>query len=196
MRTSASLLLVVPALLLATVIATAQPAQRGGATPPPPLKLTSTAFADSAPLPVQYTCSAKGTAVNPPLQWTDVPPGTASFALIVHDLEPRNRKGVEDSLHWMRWNIPAGATSIPEGVSPAEADLPDGSRQSQPGNPTPGFRRPCPPANVSLPHHYTFELFALDQKLDLPPGTSRNDLLKAMDGHIVGHAVLIGLFHR
>jgi Raf kinase inhibitor-like YbhB/YbcL family protein len=159
--------------------------------------MTSTAFVDGATLPTPYTCSAKPAAVNPPLAWTNVPKDTASFAIILHDLEPRARKGIEDNLHWMIWNIPPTTTSLAEGsVSPATAELSDGSRQSQPGAPAPGYRGPCPPMNVSLVHHYTFELFALDQKVDVPTGASRNDLLKAMDGHIIGHAVLVSVFHR
>ena len=203
MRTRASLLLVAPAFLLASGIGIArqgQPAGGGGGAPqtppPPPLTMTSTGFTDGQMLPDKYTCSAKPAAVNPPLAWTNVPKDTASFAIIVHDLEPRARKGIEDNLHWMMWNIPATATSIPEGVPAATAELPDGARQSQAGAPAPGYRGPCPPMNVSLVHHYSYELFALDQKMDVPTGASRNDLLKAMDGHIVGHAVLMSVFHR
>jgi hypothetical protein len=173
--------------------------QRGGAPPNPSaerhLHLTSPAFTDGSTLPVQYTCVAKDWAGNPPLQWTDVPMGTASFVLIAHDLEARGRKSVEDSLHWMLWNIPSTATSIPEGVPITNAELPDGWRQgTQPGNPTPGFRKPCPIGD--LPHHYTFELYALDQKVDVPVGATRADLFKAMDGHILDRAILIGVFQR
>lgn len=198
MRTSVSLLLVVPAFLLAAGMATAR--QGGGAPqtpPPPPLTMTSTGFTDGAMLPLQYTCSAKPAAVTPPLAWINVPNGTVSFALITHDMEPRPRKGVDDNLHWMIWNIPGTATSLPEGVPAATAELPDGSRQSRGGaNGAPGYAGPCPPQNVALVHHYAFELFALDQKMDVPTGASRADLLKAMDGHVIGHAVLMSVFHR
>jgi Raf kinase inhibitor-like YbhB/YbcL family protein len=162
MRTSVSLLLVVPAFLLAAGMATAR--QGGGAPqtpPPPPLTMTSTGFTDGAMLPLQYTCSAKPAAVTPPLAWINVPNGTVSFALITHDMEPRPRKGVDDNLHWMIWNIPGTATSLPEGVPAATAELPDGSRQSRGGaNGAPGYAGPCPPQNVALVHHYAFELFA------------------------------------
>jgi Raf kinase inhibitor-like YbhB/YbcL family protein len=194
MRTNVVLRLVVPAFLLVASVAAAQQNQQGagGASQtPPPLKLTSPAFTDSGPYPLQYSCAVSA-SVSPPLQWSDVPKGIASLALILHDLEPRFQKGNEDALHWMIWNIPANATSLSEGVPPALVDLPNGARQSQPGAPVPGYCRPCP-QGLTVPHHYTFELFALDQKLDLPPGTIRTNLLKAMDGHIVAHAVLIGL---
>jgi Raf kinase inhibitor-like YbhB/YbcL family protein len=122
-----------------------------------------------------------------------------SFALIVHNMEPRTRKGVDDILHWMVWNMPADANSLPKGVSVASADLPDGNHQTnsnagQGGNF--GYRRPCPPQEVPVPHHYAFELFALDQKLDLPANATRADVMKAMDGHIAGHATLVAPFNR
>ena len=171
--------------------------QGGGAPQAPPLTMTSTAFTDGAMVPTQYTCSAKPAPVTPPLAWTNVPKDTASFAMILHDMEPRPRKGVDDNLHWMIWNIPGTATSLPENVPAASAELPDGSRQSR-GSTTgaPGYGGPCPPQNVALVHHYAFELFALDQKLNVPTGASRADVLKAMDGHVIGHAVLMTVFHR
>ena len=200
MRIRASLVIAAPALLLAAGLASARQGEgQGGGpprTPPAPLTMTSTAFTDGQTLPTQFTCSAKPAAVNPPLAWTNVPNGTESFAIITHDMEPRARKGIEDNLHWMIWNIPATATSVPEGIPAATAELPDGARQSQPGAPNPGYRGPCPPMGVPLIHHYVYELFALDQKMDVPVGASRDDLNKAMDGHIIGHAVLVSVFHR
>ena len=172
--------------------------QRGGG-PPPPMRLMSTDIADGKALAAKYTCSAGADAVSPALQWMQPPRGTASFTLIVHDMEPRPRKGVDDILHWMVWNMPAGANSLPEGVSSAGADLPDGSHQTngnagQGGNF--GYRPPCPPQDVPVAHHYAFELFALDEKLDLPANATRADVMKAMDGHIAGHASLLAPFNR
>jgi len=170
--------------------------QTGGtqaSPPPPPLRLTSPVFTDGSTIPVKFTCSAQPAAVSPELNWSDVPKGTVSFTLIVHDLEPHPNKGSEDVLHWIAWNIPADATRLPEGV-PATADLPDGTRQGKNIRGDIGFRGPCPPPGI--PHHYTFELYALDTKLDLPATAKRAEVLSAMDGHIIGHAVLIGLFHR
>jgi len=173
--------------------------QRGAAGPPPPMRLVSTDISDGKMLAAKYTCAAGADAVSPALQWMQPPRATASFALIVHDMEPRPRKGVDDILHWMVWNMPAGANSLPENVSPASADLPDGSHQTngntgQGGNF--GYRPPCPPQDVPVAHHYAFELFALDQKLDLPANATRADVMKAMDGHIAGHATLVAPFNR
>lgn len=173
--------------------------QRAGGGPPPPLRLTSPDISDGKAIAAKFTCAAGAEAVSPALQWIQAPRATASFTLIVHDIEPRPRKGVDDILHWMVWNMPAGANSLPEGVSAASADLPDGSHQTngnagQGGNL--GYRPPCPPQDVPVPHHYVFELFALDQKLDLPANATRADVLKAMDGHIAGHASLVAPFNR
>ena len=173
--------------------------QRAAAAPPPPMILTSTDISDGKPIGTKYTCVAGADAVSPALQWMQAPRATASFALFVHDMEPRPRKGVDDILHWMVWNIPATANLLPEGVSAASGDLPDGSHQTngfagQNGNF--GYRPPCPPQDVPVAHHYAFELFALDQKLDLPATATRADLLKAMDGHIAAHAAIVAPFNR
>jgi hypothetical protein len=146
----------------------------------PPLTLTSPAFADSATIPTKYTCAVRAGAVSPPLEWSDAPRGTVSFAVIVHDLEPRPARGLDDVLHWMIWNIPATARQLAENVPQAASGI--------------AYRGPCAP--VGQPHHYVFELFALDRKLDAAAGAMRADLMKAMDGHVVGHAVLVGLFAR
>ena len=163
------------------------------------MRLVSADISDGKPLAGKYTCTAGTDAVSPALQWMQPPRGTASFTLIVHDMEPRPRKGVDDILHWMVWNMPAGANSLPEGVSAAGADLPDGSHQTngnagQGGNF--GYRPPCPPQDVPVAPHYAFALFALDQKLDLPATATRADVMKAMDGHIAGHATLVAPFNR
>ena len=170
----------------------------GNATPPAPMKLTSTSISDGVQIPAKYTCSTEQ-AVSPALKWTDAPRGTVSFTLIVHDMEPRPRKGVDDILHWMVWDMPATASVLPEGVLSNSADLPDGSYQTN-GNPAQGgivgYRPPCPPQGVPVPHHYAFDLFALDQKLNLSADSTRADVMKAMDGHILGHAALVALLNR
>jgi Raf kinase inhibitor-like YbhB/YbcL family protein len=168
-----------------------------GRAQPPAFAMMSTSMADGSFLSLKYTCTAGAAAVSPDLHWMNPPRDTASFVLIVHDMEPRPRKGLDDILHWMVWNIPATATLIPEAVSSGTQQLPDGSMQTN-GNPgqggNTGYRPPCPPAGPS--HHYAFELFAVDQKLDLPGTATRADVLKAMDGHILAHAALITPYHQ
>jgi Raf kinase inhibitor-like YbhB/YbcL family protein len=164
---------------------------------PPPFAMMSTSMADGSFLAVKYTCTAGPAAVSPDLHWMNPPRDTASYVLIVHDMEPRPRKGLDDILHWMVWNIAPTATQLPEAIPGDTQQLPDGSVQTN-GNPGQGgnlgYRPPCPPAGPS--HHYAFELFALDQKLDVPGTATRADVLKAMDGHILAHAALIAPYHQ
>jgi Raf kinase inhibitor-like YbhB/YbcL family protein len=162
----------------------------------PPLIMTTTAWEDGGVIPDKYTQAAGPTAPSPALSWSQVPPGTQSFALIMHDPEPaipaKSSKG--DVTHWLIWNIPGTSTGLTEGV--ANGDLPDGSKQqSLRGQ---GYMGPGAPAGPY--HHYTFTLYALDTKLDVTPSQNafdtRTALLTAMDGHVLGKAVLVARFHR
>ncbi len=163
----------------------------------PPLIMTTAAWEDGGVIPDKYTQVAGPMAVSPALQWSQVPMGTQSFVLVMHDLEPVLNKGSKmDITHWVIWNIPGTATGLPEGV--AQGDLTDGSRQiSLRSN---GYMGPGAPAGPY--HHYTFELYALDTKLDVPSGTpqqaadTRTSIVNAMDGHVLGKAALVGRFHR
>jgi Raf kinase inhibitor-like YbhB/YbcL family protein len=162
----------------------------------PPLTISSTALTDLQILPAKYGCAATPANVSPPLSWTNAPAATQSFALMLQDLEPRPARGVQPFPHWLVWNIPATTTSLPEGV-PNTGELAGGARQSpsQLNGVTITYRSPCPPAPQV--HHYMFDLYALDTKLDaLASGASRDDLNKAMDGHVIGHAVMVIPFHQ
>ena len=163
------------------------------ASPGPQLKLMTPAFSDGGDIPVKYTCAAKPSAVSPAFQWTGAPKETASFTLIFHDPDNHPNKGMFDVTHWLLWNLPATAAQLPEGV-PANAKLEDGAIQGKNVRGENAYRGPCPPPGK--PHHYTFELYALDQKLDLAPDATRADLMRAMDGHIIAKAVYIGFFHQ
>jgi len=160
----------------------------------PGLTLTTTAFDDGGIIPNRYTQAAEGAAVSPPLTWTNVPAGTVSFALIVHDPDTSLMHTTNQVLHWMIFNIPGSARELPEGV-PAQAQLPDGAVQALNQGKTVGYRGMGAPAAGPY-HHYTFELFALDTKLTLDPQATQADVLQAMDGHILGKGILVGRFHR
>jgi Raf kinase inhibitor-like YbhB/YbcL family protein len=170
-------------------------AGRGPATPP--LIMTTTAWEDGGVIPDKYTQAAGATAPSPELKWSQVPPGTQSFVLLMHDPEPVLGRGSKmDITHWLVWNIPGTSTGLPEGV--AQGELPDGTRQvSLRSNAYMGPGAPPGPY-----HHYTFELYALDTKLDVPQGTpqeaaaTRTAVVSAMDGHVLGKAVLVARFHR
>ncbi len=167
---------------------------QGRGAAPAPMTLTSPAFTDGGTIPARYGCRAQPANVSPPLEWRGVPAGTKSLVLMLHDLDPRPQKGFQDFLHWMIWNIPTTTEALPEAVAPT-ATLGDGARQmvsaGRGGGPAIGYRSPCPPSGV---HHYAFELFALDIAPNLPVSSTRADVTKAIDGHIIGHAVLVGLF--
>jgi Raf kinase inhibitor-like YbhB/YbcL family protein len=164
------------------------------APPRPAMTLTTTAWPDGDPIPPKYTQA--GDQVSPALTWTNTPPGTQSFLLHMHDPEVARNKTTEDQLHWLVWNIPATATGLPEGV-PKGDTLADGSRQTSASGPV--YRGPGAPAN-GPPHHYTFEVYALDVKLDITPGAdafeTRTSVMKAVQGHVLGKAVYMGLFRR
>ena len=163
---------------------------------PTPMRLTSTSFPDGTVIPNKYTQVEK--QVSPALTWTNAPAATQSFVMHMHDMEGSRQKTTDDQLHWLVWNIPASTTSLPEGV-PAGPDLKDGSHQtSANGNGT--YRGPGAPAAGPL-HHYVFEIFAIDTKVDVPanaadPFETRTRVMAAIQGHIIGKAVYMGLFHR
>jgi len=167
-------------------------AQRGPATPG--LTLTTTAFPGGGEIPAKYTGLADPNPLSPKLEWTNVPAMTASFVLILHDPDTSVRRSTEDILHWLVFNIPGTAREIAEG-QPATATLPDGSIQAKRLGGQPGYMGPGAPAVGPL-HHYTFELFALDTKLELTPEATRADIMTAMNGHVLGKAALVGRFHR
>ena len=164
------------------------------ATPAPQLKMTVSGYSDGGDIPVKYTCAAKADMVSPMIEWSDAPKDTVSFALILHDADAHPRKGISDVSHWIMWNIPATATQLPEGLKPSDAPMTDGAVQGKNIRGVDGYAGPCAPPGK--PHHYMYELYALDTKLDLAPGASRDDLLKAMDGHIIGKSAYVGMFHQ
>jgi Raf kinase inhibitor-like YbhB/YbcL family protein len=170
--------------------APAQPAQ----PPRPAMTLTTTAFPDGDPIPARYTQA--GEQVSPELKWTNTPPGTQSFLLHMHDPDVARNKTTDTQVHWLVWNIPGTATGLPEGVPKGEK-LADGSQQISASGPV--YRGPGAPATGPV-HHYTFEIYALDTKLDVAATAdafeTRANVMKAVQGHILGKAVYVGLFRR
>lgn len=186
------------AVLLALVAGAALAQQRGGGRgrggpKAPGMALTSPDFEDGGIIPPQFTQQAGADAKSPALEWTNVPPGTESFVLIMHDPDNALNKGTGDVLHWMVINIPGTARSLKQGF-PKDAKLPDGTMNMK-GIRDVGYMGPGNAA-INPYHHYTIELFALDSKLDLPGDATREDVMKAMEGHTTGKAVLVGRFKR
>jgi hypothetical protein len=131
--------------------------------------------------------------VNEP---TNAPDTLQTYAVIFHDVENSTNKTTADTLHWSAFNIPGTAKGLAEGLG--TGDLADGTRNG-PGILARGGANPGgyfgPGAGPGPIHHYLFEFYALDTKLDLPANTTREDLLKAMDGHVIGKAAYYGRFH-
>jgi len=183
------------ALLLAAglLLVAAQQGSPAAAPPGAQFTLMTSAYSDGANIPVKYSCDGKPNAVSPALQWSNPPSGAVSFTLILHDADAHAAKSMWDVTHWIVWNIPGSVSQLPEGVA-AAPQMPDGTTQGVNVRGVNGYQGPC--AAPGKPHHYTLELYALDTKLDLGPTSARADVMKAMDGHIIGKAVYIGMFHR
>jgi len=161
------------------------------------MTLSSPDFQDGGIIPDQFTgkVNVQGQppkAVSPALTWTGTPAGTQSFVLIMHDLDVMVGKGTGDNLHWLAFNIPATATGLPRAV-PTTATLPDGTIQPRNRN-SHGYQGPGAPAPIY--HHYVFGIWALDTKLNLTETATRDEVMKAMDGHVLDKGFLVGRFHR
>lgn len=190
-------------LLAGAVAAQERGGQRGGAAPGPrgpAMTLSIPAFPDGGQIPVRFSQAAEGAApgegTSPAIAWANPPAGTVSFVLHMHDMDVARNRTTDDQAHWLVWNIPGTATGLPEGV-PRGSQLPDGSYQISATGPV--YRGPGAPATGPL-HHYTFEVFALDAKIDVRPTAdafeTRTNVLSAMQGHVLGKAVYGGLFRR
>jgi hypothetical protein len=150
------------------------------------LKLTSSSIEADADIPAKYSCD--GANVSPALAWRDAPAATKAFALIMDD--PDTPKGTVT--HWLIYDVPAGAHSLPEGV-PTNKNLPDGSMQGKNVRGKSGYTGPCPERGGPA-HHYFFKVYALEAKTNLKPNAKREELDAAMKGHILAEAELIGRF--
>src|SRR5579871_1050885 len=170
---------------------------KGGGKGPqgPGLTLTSPDIEDGGIIADKYTSKAGAAAVSPKLQWDHAPMATQSFVLLFHDPDVALQKKTDDVTHWMVFNIPGDAKELPGGISPTDAKLADGAIQIKNTANRVGYLGPG--AGAAGPyHHYTFELFALDTKLDLTDSATRADVVNAMQGHILAKGVLAGRFHQ
>jgi Raf kinase inhibitor-like YbhB/YbcL family protein len=164
-----------------------------GATPPPEsevqkgdqtmtFEIKSAAFAQGQAIPVKYTCD--GEDISPPLQWSEPPDGSQSFALISDDPDAP----VGTWVHWVLFNLPADTRELSE-----QAIRPSGSQDGQNSWGRTGYGGPCPPSGT---HRYFFKLYALDTMLDLPAGANKNQLLQAIEGHILAQIEVMGTYSR
>ncbi len=151
------------------------------------LEISSPAFKEGEYIPEVFSC--RGREVSPPLNWQGIPPRTVTLALTCTD--PDAPAGIWT--HWVIFNIPASLPGLEEHF-PRRSLLPSGISQGMNDFREIGYRGPCPPPG--RPHRYSFKLFALDRKLDLPAAVGLTRLEEAMRGHILGEAELMGLFRR
>ena len=148
--------------------------------------LRSESFSDGGAIPRLYTCD--GANLSPQLQWLTAPAGTKSFAMAMDDPD-----APIDFTHWLAWNIPPGSRQLDEGAS-TEGSMPAGSAEGRNNFGRLGYGAPCPP--YGKPHHYFFRVYALDSRLDLPPGATRRELDAAMSGHILAQGQIVGTYQR
>jgi Raf kinase inhibitor-like YbhB/YbcL family protein len=152
------------------------------------LKLTSPSFRHDGPIPEQHTCD--GADTPPPLEWSGAPQGTKSFALIVDDPDAPDPKAPQRTyVHWVLYDIPASVNTLVD----TGAGLPEGAREGTNDFKRRGYGGPCPPVGR---HRYFFKLYALEAKLGDKGAMTKAQLEKAMDGHVLEKAELMGTYER
>lgn len=149
--------------------------------------ISSGDFQNGGEIPKKFTCD--GADSSPELSWTDVPAGTRSLALIADD--PDAPGGT--FTHWVLFNLPAETRQLSENLNKVD-ELPNGAGQGRNGFRKIGYGGPCPPPGK--PHRYFFKLYALDSKLELKPGASKEELENAIRGHTLGRAEIMGKYGR
>jgi Raf kinase inhibitor-like YbhB/YbcL family protein len=203
MKATRRILLSAVVTLSCGILASAQaPAGGRGGPPRPVLSVTSSAFPDGGEVPVRNAGRGENKSPAFEFHWNlgtnpaSAPDTLQTYAVVFHDIENSSNKTTTDTLHWTAFNIPGSAKGIPEGL--ASGDLPDGTingpgiMAGRGGNPAGYFGPGAGPGPI---HHYVFEFYALDTKLDLTAKSTRDELMKAMDGHIIGKAAYFGRFH-
>ncbi|MBU0662980.1 MAG: YbhB/YbcL family Raf kinase inhibitor-like protein [Proteobacteria bacterium] len=154
------------------------------------LSISSPAFVDSLQIPVIYTCDGRN--ISPPLQWTGIPASTKSLALIIDDPDAPDPAAPRMTwVHWLLYNIPITTSGLAEGIAPNA--LPKGTLSGRGDNKKTTYGGPCPPIGC---HRYFHKLYALDIILPDLQQPTKSTLLQAMEGHILAHAEIIGLYQR
>ena len=151
------------------------------------IAVTSPAFTEGSPIPVEYTC--QGDNISPVLKWANVPDDTKSMALIMDDPDAPGRTFV----HWVLYNIPATANGLSE-ASTRETAQSMGAAEGRSGSGRSGYGGPCPPSGS--PHRYFFRVYALDTTIELDEGATKTQLLEAMQGKIIAQGELVGTYSR
>jgi Raf kinase inhibitor-like YbhB/YbcL family protein len=162
---------------------------------PAAITVTSTTLKANETIPKDHT--ADGRNVSPALMWTGAPAATKQFALVFDD--PDVVFGGQTFVHWVVYKIPGTAKGLPaelpiDAVTLTTPPEIAGAIQGLSGFKRPFYRGPAPPPGK--PHHYTFTVYALDAELPLEPGLTRNQLMEAIKGHIIGQGSLVSIYER
>jgi hypothetical protein len=181
-RISVSFLVILPMLAMLLT--------GGCSSAPKSFQINSPAFSYGERIPSKYTSDGAGT--SPPLSWVNPPAGTQSFALILDDPDAPLAGGFT---HWVLYNIPAATLSLPENIPPGQSNMAVGGLQGVNGTGQPGYIGPAPPSGSGI-HLYRFNLYALNVMLSPSPGATKNDLTAAMGTHMIGNALLIGIYSK
>jgi Raf kinase inhibitor-like YbhB/YbcL family protein len=175
------------AVALLAVVACTAPSDKGGN--PMTLHLTSTSFAAGGDMPARLTC--QGGDTSPALAWSGAPAGTKSFALIVDDPDAPDPAAPQRTwVHWVVYNLPAGVAALEEGAS---TNMPDGAVDGRNDWGRTGYGGPCPPVGR---HRYFHKLHALDIVLPAGEVLDKAGLERAMEGHVLARAELIGTYQK
>ena len=154
------------------------------------MKVTSNAFEQGASIPKRYTCEGEDLSV--PLAWSDVPAGARSLALIVDDPDAPDPAAPKMTwVHWVLYNLPASTSHLDQGIAPSQ--LPAGTLQGKNDWKRTGYGGPCPPIGR---HRYFHKLYALDALLPDLKQPTKDQLLKAMQGHVLAQAELMGTYQK
>lgn len=153
--------------------------------------MVSQAFQMQGAIPTQYTCEGQNT--SPPISWSNLPNNAKSLALIMDDPDAADPKDPthQSFTHWVLYNIPITSAGLEEGIEAAK--LPLGTKQGKNGWDKTGYGGPCPPTGL---HHYYFKLYALDTILPDLNNPTKQQLEKAMEGHILNETELIGTYQK
>lgn len=150
------------------------------------ITVSSTAFPNEELIPRQYTCD--GPNISPLIEWTGLPKDAKTIALVCDDPDAPTKVWV----HWVVFDVPATRSRLPEAVPPGET-IPGGGRQGTNDFGKAGYGGPCPPSGT---HRYFFKVYALDTHLNLDSTTTKGQLLRAMEGHVLAQGQVMGRYRR
>ena len=153
--------------------------------------LSSPGFADGEAIPGKHSCYGKD--ISPPISWSGTPSGAKSLLLVSFETDASGKGFDGDRFHWLLYDMPPDATELPEAIRSADAQNVGGTYGTNDFKRL-GWRGPCPPFGPGSIHSYFFKIYALDRELGLAEGATKLELIRAMNGHVLGHGQLVGTY--